>query len=63
MGERRYGKAPAVRLEYTFDRLLKAKLEQVYAILAPATLRIFDEELEVKDESIEKRRNLRSSVL
>ena len=63
MDKRRDGKAPAVRLEYTFDRLLKPKLEQVYGILAPAKLRILGEERELRDDSNEERRNLRARVL
>jgi hypothetical protein len=63
MDKRRDGKPPAVRLEYTFDRLLKPKLEQVYGILAPAKLRILGEERELRDDSHEERRNLRARVL
>jgi site-specific DNA recombinase len=49
MVERRNGKPPAVRLEYTFDRLLVPKLAQVYERLVPARVRIIGEEHKVKD--------------
>jgi hypothetical protein len=63
MGEGRDGKPPAVRLEYTFDRLLSPKLEQVYQILAPTKLRILGKEREVKGGSNEERRDLCPRVL
>ena len=63
MVERRNGKFPAVRLEYTFDRLLIPKLVQVYEILAPARVRIIGEEQRVKDGGNEDRRDLRPRIL
>jgi hypothetical protein len=41
MAERR--SQPDVRLEYAFDRLLVAKLEQVYQILVPNRVRVVGE--------------------
>ena len=35
MAERRTGSRPSVQLAYAFDRLLDAKLQNVYAILVP----------------------------
>ena len=35
MAERRSGSRPTVHLDYAFDRLLAAKLQNAYAILVP----------------------------
>ena len=35
MAERRPSSRPTVRLDYAFDRLLAAKLQNAYAILVP----------------------------
>ena len=35
MAERRSSSRPTVRLDYAFDRLLAAKLQNAYAILVP----------------------------
>lgn len=63
MAEGRNGEVPAVRLEYTFDRLLGPKLEHVYAILVPEKIRVLGEEKEVIGGSHEERRNLCPRVL
>jgi len=40
MAEQRRGKDREVCLDYAFDRLLAAKLQQVYEILVPDQVRI-----------------------
>lgn len=63
MAERRAGKDPAVRLEYSFDRLLGPKLEQAYRILVPERIRIIGDEPWMKEGSDEGRRSLRQGFL
>ena len=58
MADRRR-RPPDIELEYRFDRLLATKLEQVYAILAPARLRRAGELTGLRGETDEGRCHLR----
>lgn len=63
MAERRPRQRRDIRLDYAFDRLLVAKLQQVYEILVPDRVRLAGERAPVTGESDEDRRNLRSGLL
>src|SRR5882762_7046083 len=52
-----------IGLEYTFDRLFPAKLQQVYELLVPDRVRSTRDALTPEGERHEERRDLRSSVL
>ena len=52
-----------VRLDYAFDRLLVAKLQQVYELLVPDRVRIASEPRRVNGEDHEERRDLREGLL
>jgi hypothetical protein len=52
-----------VRLEYTFDRLLVAKLEQVYQILVPDRVRIVGDRSKLIGAGDEDGGNLRPGIL
>lgn len=49
----RHRRRPDIELEYTFDRLLATKLEQVYALLVPDRARRAGESAGVKGEPYE----------
>jgi hypothetical protein len=61
MAERR--SQPDVRLEYAFDRLLVAKLEQVYQILVPDRVRVVGDGSKLIGAGAEDGGNLRPGIL
>jgi hypothetical protein len=61
MAERR--SQPDVRLEYAFDRLLVAKLEQVYQILVPDRVRVVGNGSKLIGVGDEDSGNLRPGIL
>ncbi len=63
MAERRPRKDREVHLDYAFDRLLAAKLQQAYEILVPDRVRIIGERGGLTGDEDEKRRDLRTGVL
>ena len=54
---------PDVRLEYAFDRLLVAKLEQVYQILVPDRVRVVGKGSKLIGVGDEDSGNLRPGIL
>ena len=63
MADRRQKESRDVHLDYAFDRLLAAKLQQVYEILVPDRVRIAGEPRKVTGEDHEERRDLREGLL
>ena len=61
MAERR--SQPDVRLEYAFDRLLVAKLEQVYQILVPDRVRVVGNGSKLIGVDDEDSGNIRAGIL
>ena len=55
----RHRRSHEIQLEFAFDRLHAAKLEQVFAILVPNRERRIDESTGLKGESHENSRHLR----
>ena len=61
MADRR-GRCHVLYLEYTFDRLLATKLEQVYAILVPDHARRVGTPAQLRGATHEDSRDLRPSL-
>ena len=61
MAERR-GHDRSVQFEHAFDRLLAAKLEQVYGILVPERVRAIGADQSVRGKREEGGRDLRQSI-
>ncbi len=63
MADRRR-RSPEISLEYTFDRLLASKLEQIYTILVPDHARLLGGLSELSGETLyENCRNLRPGII
>ena len=63
MAEQRRGKDREVCLDYAFDRLLAAKLQQVYEILVPDQVRVVNNCSALNGETNENRGDLRQGVV